>query len=170
MRNYLKKYKQAFNVFSYFKCRNCPKIVTKKSKIGKNYLKNSFHYFLMLITSSSEIIRSETSSNESLNQQNSQDCKHKIIDRYIETSDILFKMEVFSLKKYKLDIIDLQTPQAASIVANNTVKFIEELIQKQLGQKKYFLDLIQINISSLINYLDPYKVQPNVSSKVMTQI
>jgi len=37
-------------------------------------------------------------------------------------------MEVFSLKKYKLDIIDLKTPEAAGIMANNTVKFIEELI------------------------------------------
>jgi hypothetical protein len=71
------------------------------------------------------------------------------------------------LKKYKLDIIDLKTPETANIVANNTVKFIEELIQKKLDQKKYFFDLIKMNIGSLLNYLEPYKMQPNVSSKIM---
>lgn len=50
MRKFLKKYKENSNIFSYFKCKICHKTVTKKAKIGKNYLKNSFHYFLNLIS------------------------------------------------------------------------------------------------------------------------
>jgi hypothetical protein len=52
MRNFLKKYKENSSIFSYFLCKRCGETLTKKAKIGKNYLKNSFYYFLQLVTNS----------------------------------------------------------------------------------------------------------------------
>ena len=116
MRKYLKRYKENWNIFSYFQCRACQSILSRRAKIGKNYLKNSFHYFLFLLANADEHDPKRTprnhhhNNNSNSNNSNSpsKECAHSTVERVLETSDILLKMEVFTLKRFRISRINLR--------------------------------------------------------------
>lgn len=82
MHKYLKKYKENWNIFSYVQCKECSAVLSKQVKVGKNYLKNSFYYFLLLVAhcespESKKLQKNVASSNAF------KDCTHASVERVL---------------------------------------------------------------------------------------
>ena len=128
MHKYLKKYKENSYIFTYFRCESCGLIVTKQSKVRKNYLKNSFHYFLMLISHSNvpnfsfdeKARRKGTGANE----YDLHECKHIEIERYFSTFNMELKFQVYSLDTYQIDTINIKTVGSKCVIETKLVQYI----------------------------------------------
>jgi hypothetical protein len=82
MHKYLKKYKENWNIFSYVQCKNCSAVLSKQVKVGKNYLKNSFYYFLFLVAHS-EPPESKKQQKYVTSSNALKDCTHGSVERVL---------------------------------------------------------------------------------------
>jgi hypothetical protein len=128
-------------------------MLSKQVKVGKNYLKNSFYYFLYLVASSLEWTDNKKtqkviSSNQS--SSSSKDCTHSTLERVLETSDIRFGMEVFAIERFQISLIDLKAEEYQLIYRESLRKYITDLVNSQIEQKFTLHEMLSNIVNSYI--------------------
>jgi hypothetical protein len=80
-------------------------------------------------------------------------CRHLLLDRVFETSDLIFKFSDFGFKVYSVSFIDLTSEYANIIISANSTLFLKEMTNQEIIEKSGFANNLITVVNSLLQII-----------------
>ena len=138
LKGVLKKQKSKLVIETYICCKYCQgEVSSERIKVGKNYLENSFYYFLSLLDkvnsdflhTEKEVIKEKTSRSgqKKVRRLSMEKCDHDNLIRVFEYAGCMVKFSVRPIEKYRIYEINLKTEEGKSVVSMNEKRHLMSL-------------------------------------------
>jgi hypothetical protein len=138
LKGVLKKQKSKLVIETYICCEYCQaEVGSEPIKVGKNYLENSFYYFLSLLDkvnsdfllAEKEVIKEKAtrSGQKKARKFSMEKCDHDYLIRVFEYSGCMVKFSVRPIEKYWIYEINLKTEEGKNVVSMNEKRHLMSL-------------------------------------------